>query len=975
MKSGMMDMDNELWKEIGENDAILVTNTLKNFFNMVYIIDLETGSFKELIVPDKFRKISSEIIDYDILVKEFAEKCVKKYQRNDVYTFFSLETIIDRLQKKEYIKQDFELLHLGWVRDYLMVAQRTENKIKKILFCSQDISKEKELELVIKEKEKKFNELYSVLCQDYDCCYYVTLDNNTAIPYKVTNKIQEEFGFMPMHPIAFDVAAKTYIEKAIHPDDREGLLEIVDPDNLKKLLKQSGTIDRTFRVCDRDSYIYWNVRIAKVYDKKHFSMVVGFGDVDAKMREEMSQKKDLEKAYEEAVQLRQGLLSDNIYLYKIVLSKDLIEDDIVCYADQGVISLLDEVGLKAPCSYNEFAKRFEKFVSQEYQEIYKQVKSCEFLLDAYTDGKESITYIFGVYTLNRKKIRILQQSNIFSKVKETGEIVCTCFAKDITGSIEKNAILTREHRLYRDALMAQAEFEYQFDVTEGIIHERFVTKQGLDVFNVIGIKAPISFDEFSVKRKSIMHEETILRQNEKYWTRDGLLEAYKQGKRNVEFDFYSGFEDRYFRISFLLSSPGSKNHIYAIVIGRDVTEDRKREDQYKLRLAKALEDAKRGNSAKTTFLSQMSHDIRTPLNGIIGLIELGDRHPDNIEMLRQDRIKAMIAAKHLLSLVNDVLEISKLDNDNVKLLREPFNIQELVNEIITICEIKALESDVKLIKDESDYKVPFVYGSPLHLRQIYLNIIGNSIKYNKKNGMVKTKMEIVSRNSNVVIYRFTISDTGIGMSEEFLHNIFNPFTQEHSDSRSVYHGTGLGMSIAKKLIDKMNGTIHIQSEVGVGSTFIISIPFAIANESTVEKTNSPSEQDNISGVNVLLVEDNELNMEIATCLLEEEGAIVTGVNNGKEAVDNFNNNPEGTYDIILMDVMMPVMNGYEATRTIRKLNKADAKSIPIIALTANAYVEDVLKAKNAGMNDHLSKPLDCSEMLNKISKCLNYPNA
>lgn len=266
-----------------------------------------------------------------------------------------------------------------------------------------------------------------------------------------------------------------------------------------------------------------------------------------------------------------------------------------------------------------------------------------------------------------------------------------------------------------------------------------------------------------------------------------------------------------------------------------------------------------------------------------------------------------------------------------------------------------------------------MYGSPLHLRQIFLNIYGNCIKYNKVGGKVYTHFSYLGNQDGKVTYQWMISDTGIGMSQEFLKHIFEPFAQEHSDARSVYHGTGIGMAIVKSLIDQMNGTIQVTSEEGKGSTFIIRLPFEIVQEEPKEENVEQGDQNNrtIQGMKFLLAEDNELNAEIAKILLEDEGAKVTVVNDGQQAVQQFKQTKPGTYDAILMDVMMPVMDGIHATQTIRNLEREDAKQIPIIAMTANAYKEDAQKCLQAGMNAHLSKPLQMEHVLETITKFVN----
>ena len=386
-------------------------------------------------------------------------------------------------------------------------------------------------------------------------------------------------------------------------------------------------------------------------------------------------------------------------------------------------------------------------------------------------------------------------------------------------------------------------------------------------------------------------------------------------------------------------------------------------------LSQAVQQADRANAAKTSFLSRMSHDIRTPLNGIIGLLEIDAAHPEDIALLSANRAKMHIAAGHLLSLINDVLQMSKLESGEVTLAHEPLDLNQLEADVLTIISQRAAESGITITRDQrSDPASPaWVYGSPLHLRQIFLNIFTNGIKYNKVGGSITTLFQRVSGTDTTVTYRWTISDTGIGMSKEFLRHIFDPFTQGNTDARSVYQGTGLGMAIVKALAEQMRGSIEVESQEGAGSTFIITIPFEIAPAPQTEKREEThTETAGIGGLHLLLAEDNDLNAEIAEVLLADAGAKVTHVSDGRQAVDLFAKAPAGTFDAILMDIMMPVMDGLSATRAIRALDRPDAKTIPIIAMTANAFEEDAQNCLAAGMNAHLAKPLDIQKVIRTI---------
>lgn len=384
----------------------------------------------------------------------------------------------------------------------------------------------------------------------------------------------------------------------------------------------------------------------------------------------------------------------------------------------------------------------------------------------------------------------------------------------------------------------------------------------------------------------------------------------------------------------------------------------------RIQLEEALEKANAANAAKSRFLSKMSHDIRTPLNGIIGLIDISEANPDNLEMLEENRKKEKVAANHLLSLVNDVLNMSKLEEDKVELAHEAFDIRKLADDILTITQMRAEDAGVRL--EHQDCKVniphPYVYGSPLHVRQIFVNILGNAIKYNKTGGSIITRIESGKCENGIIWYTCRIADTGIGMSSEFLEHLFDPFAQEKVDARSVYQGSGLGMSIAKSLIDKMGGTIEVKSEQGAGSEFVVTLPFEIATEESVRSEAFGDESASIDGVKILMAEDNELNREIAVELLREKGAVVTTVNDGQAAVDAVSKCGDDEYDVILMDVMMPKMDGFTVLSKIR----SEGCDVPVIMLTAKAETDDKINGLDLGADDYLAKPFEMKELLARI---------
>ena len=394
--------------------------------------------------------------------------------------------------------------------------------------------------------------------------------------------------------------------------------------------------------------------------------------------------------------------------------------------------------------------------------------------------------------------------------------------------------------------------------------------------------------------------------------------------------------------------------------------EQEKDEKYKAELLIAAKKAEAANEAKTEFLQRMSHDIRTPINGICGMVNMADHYADDMEKQTEYRTKVKEASHLLLELVNEVLDMSKLESDEVVLEETPFNLIRISREVFVVIDQMAAEQNIQIVWKKKEITHRDFIGSPGYVKRVMMNILSNAVKYNRANGQIYISCrEIPSEQSEWTTIEFVCRDTGIGMTETFQKHIFEPFAQEHTGSRTKYAGTGLGMAITKKLIEKMGGTITFESEEGTGTTFVIRVPFRIDTGRSGRAETEEKPEVSIKGLHILLAEDNELNMEIAEFMLQNEGADVTKAWNGREAVEIFRKSEPDEFDVILMDIMMPVMNGYEATKMIRSLEREDAKTIPIIAMTANAFTEDRLKAKEAGMDEHIAKPVD-PELLVKV---------
>ena len=388
---------------------------------------------------------------------------------------------------------------------------------------------------------------------------------------------------------------------------------------------------------------------------------------------------------------------------------------------------------------------------------------------------------------------------------------------------------------------------------------------------------------------------------------------------------------------------------------------------FRLKMTSALHKAEEASQAKTEFLSNMSHDIRTPINGIMGMLDIAEANFDDQARVKDCLVKMRGAASHLLSLINDVLDMAKVESGTMQMLDADFDLRELLNSCCGIIEGQLNDRDVTLTKQIGPFWHPRLRGSELHIRQVLLNILSNAVKYTPDSGTINFYARETLFEEGLVHLRIEIADTGIGMGEEFLQHIFEPFTQEQQTSRTTYKGTGLGMAITKKLVDQMHGSLDVESTPGKGSTFTVRLSLPLAE--TAYDTPEEEPPADLHGLHLLMAEDNELNREIAVTLLEEQGAAITTAENGREAVELFQNAPQGTFDAVLMDVMMPEMNGLEATRAIRAFEHCPPESgIPIIAMTANVFADDVKACLEAGMNSHVGKPLDMQVLAAEICR-------
>ena len=492
---------------------------------------------------------------------------------------------------------------------------------------------------------------------------------------------------------------------------------------------------------------------------------------------------------------------------------------------------------------------------------------------------------------------------------------------------------------------------YQMIEYENSINKTADEKGNLDTFIRIGVSTvpdPKQAEEFRT-----------------LFDRNSVITAFRAGKTELELKHKQYGDDGliHWVDTKVICVECTKKAIRGIALSKCIDAEIKNEQ---LRI-----DAEKANQAKSNFLLRMSHDIRTPLNGILGMIDMAEQYEDDQAKQRECREKAKMSAQILLELINEVLDMGKLESGEISLEQIPFDLAEICRSVAGAISRQLQGRNIEVIEEDCHIFHRKLIGSPVHFQRIMMNILSNAIKYNRENGKIYITCREISDDGTVANIEFKCRDTGIGMTPEFMEHIFDPFSQEHATARSEYGGTGLGMSIVKNITDKMGGTISVESVKGVGSTFDVVVPFEIDQNASGRTDEDQGSIPSIQGFKLLLAEDNALNMEIAKFMLEEAGAKIIAAVNGQEAVDAFKNSALYEVDAILMDVMMPVMDGHEATRQIRAMDRADAKQVPIIAMTASAFAEDRIAAKKAGMNEHLAKPLDTKLMLKTIAGCVS----
>ena len=682
---------------------------------------------------------------------------------------------------------------------------------------------------------------------------------------------------------------------------------------------------------------------------------------------ENSQEQEKSDPLAEEKQVLRKLLPEYVSLYRIDLNSGKYE--ILRLAENtNARQLADQAGILFP-DYDEYARYYADAFIQEADRaefidwhccanMKKRFCETEKLTYHYhsvsRDGKDSYYEAYAVKgQINEEKYDIfLGYRNIDSILYKE---------KDIQRQLQ-NAL--HEARLSNEIIAAIAK-AYQYISRIDIQADRFEEIVNRNQKQLNFIKSGI----LSENNKLVCRQYVAEEYQEAFFkfTDISTLAERMEEEETIALE-YRMKDGNWHKLRFIEKKRDENGHLTHVLCAiRSISDTKKREQDLLYQVAEAKKDA----ALKNRFLSNMSHDIRTPMNGIIGMLELADRYPNDLEMQKRCRDKVLESSRYLLSLVNDILDMNKLESEQEIVNNMPFDLAKLLNKVNNSAQVQAAE---KMINYEVDWnqaylKHQYLVGNPIYLERILMAIADNAVKFTNPGGCVKVWCREKTVDESHVIYQFGCADNGIGMSEEFKKHAFDLFAQENETSRSKYEGSGLGLAIVKKIVDLLEGTIELQSQKEKGTTVLVTLPFQIGE--MVEAAGSDRQKAmSVKGLRVLVVEDNELNMEIATCMLEENGMQVECAMDGLEAVNKFEQSEPGYYDVICMDIRMPHMNGWDAARKIRSMKRQDAQSIPVIAMSANSFTEDIINSRISGMNRHLAKPLDMKKLINTIEECV-----
>jgi len=839
---------------------------------------------------------------------------------------------------------------------------------QRIMLCVKDVHDTLREGLAREESRIHHQEIIRALGEQNFSIYVVDLDDGTADPVRVEGKMQPIGG---RQPLDWDAELLPEIRDQFNWEYREDLTHTFSLASLRRA-RDAGE-SRLELLCQRTAddeanrYISVNACFNPEQDHTRYA-VVAMQDIDDRVRQELARSQW------------------NMQMATILKCRYSIMNTV--HLDTG---LYEQIDLNRPDSpqdarsedYNQYIQwALERVVLEEDADSFRRTMSLEHIRSR---AMRTGNYDEEVCQYRTRDLppRWLEQHVVYSR--QSDEVMVNILGRDITGEKSQEDAQRERDREQMDIIRSLSSMFFatyyvnlEEDTLRAVTQLREVAKllEGKSQYTA-SIRAyaenfihPDDREEYL----SIMSVENLRKQLGP--DRTFLAFEYRKlpaNEREAEPDQCGWVRCT----AVLVRSDGAGRPYTVLYAAQDVTEDKQKEVREHRALLEACQAASHANAAKSEFLSRMSHDIRTPMNGIIGMTNIAIANAGNQERVLDCLNKISISSRHLLNLVNEVLDLSQIESGKIHLVEEPFSIPEMMQDLAVIVRSSVQEKGHELRIHPLQVEHTAVVGDPAHLRQVFVNILGNSVKYTPSGGLLEIEVrEKEAREHGFGYYDFVFRDNGIGMDEAFVARIFEPYSRAEDSRISAIEGTGLGMTIAQNIVRMMGGSIAVKSQLGKGTQFTVTLFLRQQEESAVVRTIEPEEEEPVSllGRKILLAEDNDINREIACDILQEAGAKIDCVGNGKEAVERFAATPPGYYDLILMDIQMPVMNGHEATRAIRSLTYPDGSAIPIIAMSANAFAEDISASREAGMNDHVIKPLDISRLMQCLRMWLKPRN-
>lgn len=969
-----LDVDHPNWRsELNREHFINVRNNdvKLNFDERLYLTSMQKSNqpIKVLINPDRapYAYIDKDGnpggIFYDLL-KQAAEQCDFKYelitaksteQYNAITTsgladvvFDSPSTLYDAEIKgynvtTSYYDGNFAEIYRKGESDFKTVAVKTGasnmNSVYHAMYGDKEIIEYPSIDACIE----------AVKNGKADCCYmYIyTAANYVAADIKGTLAYEPVRG----HYTKFRIAVKQTANPLLYSVMNKFANSVTD-DTMRNLIAKHR-VDEAF---DFTTYVYRNPLGFVVGALSLFLFIVGGIAYMQHKRRVVEQKKEAEiRRVKDMMDEMTASFPMGIFSYT--------------YDDLKILLSNEEARRLLSLDFTEGTQLSEKTIVRNiFQEDIPKILA---IANDFHNIGDQIDYEFRVKLEDGSYANVLATTKL--QAFEDGTKYVLTGLKDNTEQVRTNRLLLQERATFRDSLLNKARYTFNFDVDNGYVNEDIITSDGKSILSMLGLKAPVKYNDIGKKVLEVLKIQLEKKELEKAFSCEGLKETYMTGSKVEAIEYYLPTLDIYARTQCFLYEDLDTGHLMATFFSYDITASVQEEIAKRDLLKASMEATDRANAAKTEFLSQMSHDIRTPMNAIIGMTAIASSHLDDRTRLEDCLKKIDTSSKHLLGLINEVLDMSKIESGNVSLAREVFDLTQLVDSLLIMTRVQLNEKRHKLVVNTDGIEHKQVIGDKERVQQVFMNFMTNAIKYTPNGGEIKLSIfEKPTGRQNYSCYECVFEDNGIGMSPEFLKRIFEPFSRAEDSRTSKIQGTGLGMSIAKSIVNMMNGTIEIESEINVGTKFTVVIYLENPEEvATIENTDNVTTLDSFeeldyAGKRALIVDDNEINAEILGEILSMTGMAIEYASNGKEAVDKMLEVETGYYDIVFMDIQMPGMNGYSATRAIRELSDEYYKRVPIIAMTANAFSEDVQMSQSAGMNEHISKPVDIAKLMKSL---------